>query len=92
MRQNRYCLCGDAISVQSANPMDVAHLLRLFEVEHSGEDHGMATREQASIARQRKDRARVREYAARWDAEHPKPKDSTSGKTVLTMEPDSASL
>lgn len=63
----RHCLCGGSM-VGSASPLAAAEALcEAFNRFHSGEGHGPVTAKQAANARRRENRARVNEYAAKWD-------------------------
>lgn len=69
MKVSRFCTCGAAIDV-TASLAAVEFVIAQFLAVHSGDGHGAATRQQAANARRRDERRRVREYAARYDAEY----------------------
>lgn len=58
-RVDRFCICGGAVT-GTASPENLAQVIVLsFDLFHSGEGHGPATRQQAAAARRREQRKAV---------------------------------
>lgn len=54
-KKTEYCKCGASISITGTGKVPVAKAIALWREGHVGDGHGLATRQQAYMARIRND-------------------------------------